>query len=242
MEKLIIKETDLKMDIYFIHILLKFNKIKLSAKNYIQKNAEKTFNIIAMLSILICFSLIIYEHRNYFFSIIGVLTIITAFIVISSCIYLKSFKRFSPVYKRNIHLLINNAENDSQIIGNIDNDLISLDKDLEIKLLEEKFKLFFNDSKYEEFKKIAIEKNILDENLKWKFSKKGQKYPVVLFHFLSEINIIKNIELIEIKKYCHISNAMFGLNIGNTMYSKPSYKKIREKEFNMYYKEFLIFS
>jgi hypothetical protein len=235
MEKLIIKETDLKMDIYFSHILLKFNKIKLSAKNYIQKNAEKTFSIIAILSILICFSLIIYEHRNYFFSIIGVLTIITTLIAISICIYLKSFKSFSAIYKRNIHLFRDNVEND---LISLD---IDLDKNSEIESPEEKFKLFFNEDKYEEFKNIAIDLDIINKKMKWTYKRKELLYFVLLFYKLEEKQYLK--KPINREKFCEASKDYLEIKIDKSLFSKYNPKKdiLLHEHIECYNNEYSVF-
>lgn len=119
--------------------------------------------------------------------------------------------------------------------------------DLESMTDEEKFKSFFNDGMFEEFKTKAIENKILDENLKWIFDS-NRKYPVYFYHYLVERGVIKqNKQNFSIKAYVLLTNEIFDLKTDVTMYSRAEYKpsfdengKINIKA-DFEYKKFMIF-
>ena len=185
MEKLNIEKTDLKLDILMIYLLMRFTKMKLSIDYYRQKYAEKTLHIIAGFSILICFLLLIYEYRNYFYSLSGLLTVAANLLAISICVYLKRFKRFSAVYTRNKNLFSAKDESDSRIIGNTDNAIIEYENNFEtiieaIPELPKKFEELFDSNL-----KIKIIKIIKKMNLK-------NKIDLVLLFSYVQYFILKN--------------------------------------------------
>ncbi len=114
-----------------------------------------------------------------------------------------------------------------------------IDNKLENENSETRFKEFFNEGKYEDFKSKAIEVGIINKELKWIYSNVNTD-AVVLFNILNENDFIKPGYIL--KSYHDISNKVFELNVDYTMYSRPNLKKfLKEHLSGSRYEKFLVF-